>query len=236
MKSAFHNHRKTQSFTLIELLVSMTILLIVMLMIFQFVVGAQRAWMISESLRRVDEDLLIMSSIIERDLKSMYLSGVLGREAYFYIPDPADSNDNFELAMIVVTDNGQPNNLVELYYRVDDERFQRATISYLDKNNVRDARWDFLGTTDDSWVNRDLTGADYETIIEDGVEDLELFFYQNTIGNAVPLAGGQIRKSRPVKVDLETKITSRTRTKSDAVGVDIWSRNRTFVLDEIIPE
>ena len=76
---------KMNHFTIVELLVGMSILSILMLMMFRFVISAQRMLDISDSTWGIYENSRVVFDLIERDLQSAVASSIGGDEISFYI-------------------------------------------------------------------------------------------------------------------------------------------------------
>lgn len=168
-------------FTLVELLTAMAILVILTGIMFQFIVGAQRAWTASSANARIYENARIAMELLSRDLRTAQVSDDSGREIPFCTGHAAD---NIHVATVSVSDPLLPaaeSRLCEISYKHETtgaEKYILKRQSICDQ----DAEWNFYGQTDKSWVT-DNTGSfgdhrDFHDLI-DGVESFTMTFYAN---------------------------------------------------------
>ena len=154
-------------FTLIELLVAMAVLAILMLMVFQFFDGAQRAWTQTKANTRVYENARIALELIGRDLKTAVASSKTGEEIPFHIYDPDGGTDE-RIAFVAPLSELGDSELAEVTYQytgAPDYVLERRIVS-----DTEGADWDFYGTTDGSWVG--TAGSATFLDIVGGVEEL----------------------------------------------------------------
>lgn len=160
-----HNHKRRAPFTLIEITVAMGILVLLMLMLFQFLAGAQNAWSLSQSNTRIYENARIALELLQRELKTAVASNSSGHEIPFAV------TDNHEIETMVTATNLSTKNskLCEVSYEVDNNVLYRTGIEEGSPN------WDFYGDTGTDWT--DLTGTSGLPVIR-GVEDFSITCYK----------------------------------------------------------
>lgn len=164
-----HSRKRHAPFTLIEITVAMGILVLLMLMLFQFLAGAQNAWSLSQSNTRIYENARIGMELLQRELKTAVASNRAGRK----IPFAVTNNGELE-AMVTATNlSTQNSKLCEVSYELSDNVLYRTGIEEGSPN------WDFYGDTGNAWTN--LTGSSGLPVIR-GVENFSVTCY-NASGN-----------------------------------------------------
>ncbi len=183
-------------FSMIELLMSMSVLSIMMLLLFRYINTAQTTWQRNDSRLEMIDSQRVVLDIIERDLNCAVASSLLDQEIGFYVPDPAQ--DGFVAAFVAsVPFNNGASRLCEIYYKVEDNSLKRMVVV------ATSVDWDFFGKTELSeptWVvNPDST---YETILQDGVKELNMSFFVAQ-ADAVPIGSGTVIYELPQRADIE---------------------------------
>lgn len=178
------NDPNTRRFTLIELMVALVVFSLLMVLLLQFLLATERAWSLNQASQEIIENQRIALELIERDLNSAVTSSLPGQEIGFYIPDPDD--DGFSCYFVSSSSMNESANyrLCEISYRVKDRRLQRQLIT------SREADWDFFAddtVVDPPWVESSIDT--YETLLDDGVTELQIHFYE-TGNDTQPMAAG----------------------------------------------
>jgi len=188
------NRRRKYSFTLIELLVAMSVLVIIVVLLFQVLNHGRNAWSAIERNARVYENARIALDIIARDLQSAVALDENGREIPFYVGGmDAPGGTGLSQAMVAFVSAAPPLNdnvnsrLTEISYTWDEDEYLLMRRMVQDEE---DADWDFYGSSnnENNWVTT-VGSANFEGVIE-GVEELRFLCY-NQGGNLIEFSGAE---------------------------------------------
>lgn len=171
---------RSSRFTLVELLVAMAVLSILMLMTFQFLDSAQRAWSLTNANTRVYENARIAIDLIGRDLDNAVASDTWLEEIpVFY--DATDRLPVFVAASSLVPDNAR-SKLCEISYWVTDSSpgpgFEPYTLYRAAIDDTDAANWDFFREITDGWVDTPAHADRPWQPVIGGVESLEIRCFQ----------------------------------------------------------
>ena len=198
-------------FTLLELMVGMTILSILMLMLFQFLISSQRTLNWSDSMWRIYENSRIVFDLVERDLQACVVSSSSNSRIPFYIGDPAepsDPDDAMYMCFVASTeppDTNAKSRLCEISYRFHDSETaavigNRAYTLYrqIISDSDADADWDFYSS--DTWYDNDdaNTSSSYQKVVA-GIKNFSVDFYFDG-PNPIDPTGGIDTTVKPTSV------------------------------------
>ncbi len=104
---------KICNFTIIELIVGMTILSLLMLMMFRFVLSSQRTLDLNDSIWGIYENSRIVFDLIEHDVQSAVASSIAGQQIGFYVGNPSlngddDANDKDDAIHLCFVSSTEP--------------------------------------------------------------------------------------------------------------------------------
>lgn len=176
---------KRRAFTLVELMVAMTILVLLMLMLFQFLLAAQRLWSRSEGDTRIYETSRVVFDVLERDIRASITSVIPDKQIGFYLNDPTTTSPSYlhGLEFCIVSSNDPPDaadsKLCEVSYKyfgageADPYTLKRQVVADNDPAN-----WDFCGRPANWYMNNNASPnlAAYETLA-DGVLSFSMKCY-----------------------------------------------------------
>ncbi len=155
--------KRRHHFTLVEILAAMTVLVIIMLVMFQFFSSAQRIWSLSNRNAEVYENARIAMDVITRDLQSAVAKA---DDLAWYVDEETDirfqraAADSLRFVSAVADAESSRPRLAEIAYRnsgsAGDYAFQRA-IRY-----GSEPTWKIYGTR--SALGG--AGAEYQNIVE----------------------------------------------------------------------
>lgn len=176
-------------FTLVELMVAMSILSLLMLLLFQFLISIQKNWALSEGTSRIYENASIVFDLLENDFRTMTVSGITNEKIGYYVGNPNPDNPSQALIACIVSVNdpiedGAKSHLVEVSYKHHTSASDPAHRYQLRRQVVSDvdagANWDFYGEPP-GWYDNDhasSTRPNYEEVIN-GVAEFQLLFYDS---------------------------------------------------------
>ncbi|MEA2013134.1 MAG: hypothetical protein U9O87_08695 [Verrucomicrobiota bacterium] len=235
-------HRKqqikiSQHFSLIELLVAMSVLSILILVLFKFLISAQKVWSYTEANTKIFETAKTTMDIIDRDFRTCMTSPIEGKMIGFYVGNPdssqADYTDCLYVTFVSVTegDTGSFSRLCEISYQFhkDDDPLATTEPYTITRKMVSDldsADWDFCGDTSlpASWYdNNSALGTSTWEKLAGGVEEFSMECYDQS-GVLIPL-GTEIT-TNPSKVAI--KITLYDEKLQDAPDEVKLKTMRTF--------
>lgn len=174
-------NKKRRFFTLLEIMVAMAILLILMAFLFQFMTAATKAWRMSESNSRIQEQAGVILELLAKDLQNAVVSQSFGREIPFNYGDI----NTTRLGMVSATDI-KNSELAEITYWLDttDPLNHQLKRCYIRSHNLvatPNPKWNFFGNLDGTCFNDDVTQTT-ETIAN-GVEECTITFEPQLNGN-----------------------------------------------------
>ncbi len=156
------------NFTIVELMVGMTILSLLMLMMFKFVLSSQRTLDLNDSIWGIYENSRIVFDLIEHDLQSAVASSISGQEIGFYVGNPSlngndvanDKDDAIHLCVVSSTEptDAAMSRLCEINYNhhVDESATSdsKPYVLYRKLTCEDDSTyWDFYGLTTNWHIN-----------------------------------------------------------------------------------
>jgi len=116
---------KRNGFTLVEMVVAMAVLVILMLLLFRFLAGAQQAWSLSKANTRVYENARVALELIRRELLTAVASNESGRQIPFQAGNPCTF---ISATNISSTSSGPDCKLTEVrYHQSSDTLYREAT-------------------------------------------------------------------------------------------------------------
>lgn len=173
-------YQRSNSFTLIELLVAMSVLVIIVVLLFQILNHGRNAWSAIERNSRVYENARIALDLITRDLQSAVVCEEQDREIPFYT-GLSSGNNNERIAFVASSSrtNSAHSKLAEIRYRSTTSGpyaywLRRSAYFDYSGSGPRD-KWDFYGDigTGDSLAG---TGTAFQRIVL-GVEEIRFVCY-----------------------------------------------------------
>lgn len=182
-------------FTLVEVMVAMVVLSLMMMMLFQFIVSAQRIWTLSDSTSRIYANSRTVFDVLERDFKAAVASNVEGATIGFFTGDPTPENayDCLHTCFVVCAEPDHTDStarLVEVSYAHHIDPDVPDTAYILRRQSVSNhdtANWDFLNQPA-GWHLNDSPSAnlpDYEEVVR-GVAEFEMLFYDQSGARIAP--------------------------------------------------
>jgi len=223
--------RRAATFTLVELMVSLSILSVLMLLLVQFVISAQRAMLMSEGIQRMNDDQRVALEIIERDLSSAVVSSMVGQEVGLYVSNP--DTDGGDVLSFVTHGMGGVSGAewVEVNYRVENYQLKRVEVM------ADSADWDFYGqtmTTAPPWAVQ--ANSTYETVLYDGVAEMQAIVVVYENGASVVVPPGTVVFTRPVSVTVNLVLFDTMQAKRTAearvTSRQVFSREVTMELQK----
>ena len=155
--------------------VAMAVLVILMLLLFQFLAGSQRAWRLSQRNTRIYENARVALELVQREMKMAVASSESGQEIPFYAGDPC-----VFVAATDLSSSSAVSRLAEVTYYLDGNSLYRRAIEFGESD------CDFYGQTaaDDTWagVSPVPASTDGEQVIR-GVEEFEIDCFNYDAGN-----------------------------------------------------
>ncbi len=148
-------------FTLVEMMVSMTILSIMILMMFQFMIASQKTLAWSDRTWRVYENSRVVFDLLERDLQSTLFDDTPGMEVGMYIgdPDPTDSTAALHICFVSAADpdDNATSQLCEISYKhhSDTSASDPYDLTRQLTSNADTTNWNFYGMPSNWYINSD---------------------------------------------------------------------------------
>lgn len=181
---------RRHAFSLIELLIAMSILTVMVLILLQFLVSTQRLWSLNRTNIRIYENSRVAFEIIERDLRSAMTSTVTDKQVGFYINksyNPASAANSLMCTFVSSVENHDVANsrLCEISYKFHTQSGVTVTGATPGKflftrqmscDDAPSGDWNFTGRPSNWFKNTGTGAADFETVV-DGVESIEINFY-----------------------------------------------------------
>ncbi len=184
-------------FTLVELLVAMGLLSVMMLLLVQFLLMAQRRWAANSANTRMFENSRLVFELLEHDLRAAIASGVPSHQIGFHVGNPVttDAGNCLYLCVVSSTDPHQDAkcHLSEISYRFHLDQATATPLTppfVLARQVVSDndaANWDFPGRPANWWQNDHASAdlAEYEPVIS-GVASFTVLCYDRDERLIVP--------------------------------------------------
>jgi prepilin-type N-terminal cleavage/methylation domain-containing protein len=198
-------------FTLVEMLAAIAVFAVLMLMLFNLIAGAQRAWAVSSSTTEIYEKARIALDLITRDLQS----AVARAHDYEYSGTTYDIRfqqvDYDELRFVsagAVGYEGSTSLLCEVGYRhvqgPISYEFQRARENSNCSVTAPDGRWDIYQDRSGSegCVNNQNGFMD----VVDGVLGLTFICYDSSMAQRVPWIGAGLETGLPSAVEVQIRL------------------------------
>ena len=203
------NVNSSNNFTLLELLVGMTVLTILMLMLFQFLISSQRTLNWSDSMWRIYENSRVIFDLIEQDLQACVTSSLPGEEIPFFMGDEETGitwGDALKIAVVSSTnppDIDATSKLCEISYRYHSDISSiigenQPYVLYRKIVSNANEDWDYL--TSDTWYDNDHPNSpDFQKVVG-GVKNFEIkYFYNSETEYDVP-DGGTDTSVKPTSI------------------------------------
>ncbi len=196
----------SRRFSLVELMVGMTILSIMMLMMFRFVVASQKTLDWSDKVWRLYENSRVVFDLVERDFQSSVTSSIPNQQIAFYIGDPdavSDPSDTlFGLYLCFVAslepDDDATSRLMEVSYKFHTDTDETKPFTLVRKLvDDTDTDWNFFGNPPDWYIN---STDGYETVVA-GMDSLSMKFY-SAESAGVELIKGQVLSEKPTRIEI----------------------------------
>ena len=217
--------RRWRNFTLVELLAAMGIPVLLMALLFDFFLSAQKAWSLSDSNAMVYENAQVAIDLITRDLQSAVACNEAGREIPFHWW-PTTGEEKLSFVTRVDTNAGAESDLCEVVYATIatgsyKHMLRRAIDCDRNSGGAVNTDWDFYGGTTNAWA---ATHGGLQRVIE-GVESVSFACYHPGV-----MAAGNTYVVLPMAVQVSITLYDPRLEDSPAVIRDRTKRTFTKLI------